>query len=235
MNGWIAVLAALVGYLMGSISFARLIGRRIAPGEDLSRSESEIPNSDKTFTMYSVSATSISVRKGPRWGCLTGFLDMLKAAIPLLVFKSVFPNQPYFLIAGALAVVGHNWPVYHGFRGGRGLSPVIGGVLFIDWLAVLVTNLAGMVIGLAVFRDVLLAYAGGLILLIPWMWFRTNNLWYLGYALVVNFSFWFAMIPELKQYIALKREGPTAPLGESLAQTDMGRGLERIRNIFRRE
>lgn len=232
MNMWLALSAALTGYLFGSISFARIIGRFVAPGEDLSASEIEIPKSDTKFVMSSVSSTSISMRKGPRWGCLTGTLDMAKAAVPLLIFRQLFPEQPYELIAAAMAVFGHNWPLYHGFKGGRGLSPVLGGMFFIDWLGVLVTNLAGMAIGLGVFRDVLLAYAGGLILLIPWLWFRTQDGWHLAYAVFINLSFWIAMRPELKQYVHLKKDGPKITLRESLSTSDMGKSFERFERYF---
>lgn len=228
MNIWLTIGAAFSGYLFGSISFARIIGRFVAPGEDLNKSEIAIPNSDKKFIMSSVSSTSISMRKGPRWGCLTGLLDMAKAAIPLLVFRQLFPEQPYDLIAAAMAVFGHNWPVFHGFKGGRGLSPVIGGMLFIDWLGVIVTNLAGMAIGLGIFRDVLLAYAGGMILLIPWLWFRTQDGWQLAYAVFINLSFWIAMRPELQQYFVLKKEGPKNTLRESLSTSDMGKSMQKF-------
>jgi glycerol-3-phosphate acyltransferase PlsY len=229
-----ALAAALIGYLSGSLSFARLIGRISMPDEDVEHIEFDIPNSDEKYVMTSVSATTISTRKGPRLGCLTSILDMTKAAVPLLVFQSQFPDQPHFLIAAGFAVVGHNWPVFHRFKGGRGLSPVIGGMLFIDWLGVILTNLIGMGIGLGIFRDLLLAYSGGLILLIPWLWFRFESGWYLAYAVLVNLAFWVAMRPELKQYIPVRRSGAIGNLSEYMGELDMGKGLEAIRDRFRK-
>ncbi len=43
--------------------------------------------------------------------------------------------------------------------------------------------------------------------MIPWVWFRTYDVHKLAYVLVVNGLFWFAMIPELKQFLQLKKEG----------------------------
>ena len=93
---------------------------------------------------------------GARYGCLVGILDILKAAIPSLVFKLWMPDAPYYLLAAALAVVGHNWPIYYRFQGGSGLSPSYGGMLVVDWLGVVVTNILGLA-GDLVIRNPLLS------------------------------------------------------------------------------
>jgi len=50
-------------------------------------------------------------------------------------------------------VVGHIWPVWHRFRGGRGLAPIYATVLVIDWLGMFVTSIIGMAFGLFVVRS----------------------------------------------------------------------------------
>jgi hypothetical protein len=90
-----------------------------------------------------------------------------------------------------------------------------------------------MGIGLGIFRDMLLAYSGGLILLIPWLWFRFENGWYLAYTVLVNLAFWVAMRPELKQYLPMRRSGALGNLSEYFGESDMGKGLEAIRARFR--
>ncbi len=228
MNPLIALLAIVIGYLFGSISFARLIGRFAVPDEDISITELEVPGSDDKFVMSAVSATSISMRIGPKFGCLTSILDMLKVAIPTLAFKLWYPEVSYYLIVAAAGVVGHNWPVYYRFKGGRGFSAVFGGMLVIDWVAIPVTTLAGMLGGLLIVRDVLVAYMAGLWLMIPWLWFRTHDWAHLIYALAVNVFFIVAMLPELKQYIPLKQAGKADFLA-NLQSTDM-RHMLRIAN-----
>ena len=75
-----AVAAAGVGYLFGSLSFSRLVGRFVAPGEDLS--QSEIPLSGGGTMEYSVvSATTVAMRAGPVPGIITGILDSSKSAM----------------------------------------------------------------------------------------------------------------------------------------------------------
>ena len=162
-----ALIAAAVGYLCGAISFARLVGRIAAPRKDLTKTEIAVPGSDDTVRMGSVSATTVSMHLGPRLGFLTVVLDMLKIAIPTLIFKHLYPDAPYFLITATAGMAGHIWPIYHRFKGGRGMSAVYGGMFAIDWIGVFATSLGGMLFGLLVMRDVLVAYMAGMWFLIP--------------------------------------------------------------------
>jgi glycerol-3-phosphate acyltransferase PlsY len=220
MSVLIAFAASVIGYLLGSISAARIVGRFVAPQEDISQTELAVPGSDEKFTMTSVSATSISLRAGPKFGCLTTIIDMVKVTLPVLAFKLWFPEDYYFLMVAVMGVVGHNWPIYYRFKGGRGFSAVFGGLLVIDWIAIPATSILGMVFGLLIFRDVLLAYMAGMWLLIPWLWFRTYDAAYLAYAIIVNILFLVAMLPDLKQYFKFKREGKVN-IADSLQTTDM--------------
>lgn len=229
MNILIALAAAVSGYLLGSISVARIMARLFMPGEDITRTAFQVPGTDETFEMTSVSATSMSMRKGPRYGCTTGILDMLKVTIPTLVFRLLYPDETaYFLIAAAAGVVGHNFPIYYGFKGGRGITAVWGGLFVIDWLAIPITNVLGMILGLAA-KDVLLAYSGGLLLLIPWFWLRGQSWEFVAYGLFVNIMYWWAMWPDLQKYLSFKRQGKGEDMIAVLEQTDMGRGIKYMR------
>jgi glycerol-3-phosphate acyltransferase PlsY len=232
MDLLIALLAAIVGYLCGSISFARLITRIVAPETDVTKTEIKVADSEEKITMGAVSATSVSMHIGARFGFITVVLDMLKIAVPALVFKHVYPDTSYFLITATAGMIGHIWPLYHSFRGGRGLSAVYGGMFAIDWIGVFATSLVGMFLGIFVLRDVLVAYMGGLWLIIPWLWFRTHDLGHLAYALAVNIIFGLAMIPEIRQYIKFKREGKGADISQTMQYTGMGRGIYKMARRF---
>lgn len=229
MNVLIALTAAVSGYLLGSISVARIMARLFMPGEDITKTTLQVPGTEERFEMSTVSATSISMRKGPRYGCTTGILDMLKVTLPTLIFRLLYPDETgYYLIAAAAGVVGHNFPIYYGFKGGRGITAVWGGLFVIDWLAVPITNVLGMVLGVAA-KDVLLAYSGGLILLIPWLWLRMQSWEFVAYALFVNAMYWWAMWPDLVKYLEFKRAGKAEDMIAVLEQTDMGRGIKYMR------
>lgn len=207
MNLLIALAAAIVGYLIGAISFTRIIGRWAAPGEDLETTTLDLGTSGRTFEMKSVSATSLTLRKGPRAGCLASLLDILKGLLPTLFFWYFFPVEYYFLIASASVVAGHNFPVYYRFKGGRGMSPMYGGLLVIDWVSIPITAIGGSIFGLFLLRDMFLSFTVGVFFLIPWFWYRFNDPAYLLYAVVVNILFWVAIWPELRIHLKNRREG----------------------------
>jgi glycerol-3-phosphate acyltransferase PlsY len=226
----LAVGAALVGYLLGAISMARLIGRIFAPGEDVSRQEYQVLEDDR-ISLDIASATNVSTKLGSRFGCLVSLLDMLKVFAPTLFFKLAFPESPYFLFAASTGVIGHNFPLYHHFKGGGGLSAVLGGLLAVDWLAVVVTLPVGLILGMGLVRD---AYVGStlwLFLLIPWFWIRTHHWPYIAYAAAVIISFILATIPLTRQYLRVRKKGPEA-LQSFYEKFPMGRGLVKMGRFF---
>jgi glycerol-3-phosphate acyltransferase PlsY len=235
----IALLAGLAGYLIGSFSFARLLVRIRAPGADVSKIEHPVEGSSEVFESGSISATAVRFQLGARYGCLVAILDILKALVPTLLFKLWQPDAPYYLITATMMIIGHNYPIYYGFKGGRGLATVYGGFLVLDWVGVLVNNTVGMLVG-GLLGQVLLMRWIGLVLMIPWIWFRTHDVVKLAYVLIANTLFWFAMLPELKQYFRLRREGELPDEQEVAEFMGMGsvyRVVQRYNlvNLFRKK
>lgn len=206
MNLLIALLAMVIGYLLGSISFARLVTRLFVPEQDISKIEIEVPDSTERFESDAISATSVRLHLGPRYGCLTSILDILKATIPALAFKLWQPEAPYYLLAAGMAAVGHNWPIYYRFKGGRGMSPIMGGMLVVDWLGVVVTNLLGLLSDLVI-KATLVSSGIWLVLMIPWIWFRSGDWAELAYVVAMCILFWASMIPEWRELLRLRRKG----------------------------
>ena len=204
MNVWIAVMAVVVGYLFGAVSFTRILGRWVLPGDDLSGLEVKLGKGTLRFNR--TSASLISMKRGPAYGCLTGLLDMAKAAIPVLIFKMAFPDYDYEFLAAAAAVVGHNYPVFYRFHGGAGLSPYLGGLAVLDWVAVPVATVLGTVTG-ALLRNVVIAYASGVVWLIPWFWWRDASWPAFAYAFIVNVAVWVALWPVMTDLTRMQRSG----------------------------
>lgn len=186
---------------------------RAKTGGEVMPIDIETPDGGGRMVSSSVSASAVRLQLGPRYGILVGVLDVLKAFVPTLALRLAFPDQPYYLICAAATPFGHNWPVYYRFKGGNGQAVILGGMLAIDWAGALATNGAAVVLGLTVLRDGLFGDVGGILLLLPWMWWRYGLVSpEMAYALVVNVAWWLAFWPTLLQYIGLKREGhlPTA-------------------------
>ncbi len=228
------VISAVVGYLAGSVSTGRLIWKIVAPQKPIPKQTAfRLEGSDDELVTDLTSATTVSHHLGARYGFMTYVLDMLKVFLSALAVKMLLPEHPYFLITAATAVIGHIWPVYHGFKGGRGISAIFGGVFLIDWIAVFATSLAGMIFGLLLMRDMLIAYMAGVWFLIPWIWFRTHDVYYLLYAVAINIVFNIAMIPEIKKWIRITREGKWSETANVMQLTGMGRGIFKMAKKLR--
>jgi acyl phosphate:glycerol-3-phosphate acyltransferase len=235
MNLTLSLVIAVVCYLIGSVSFARLITRFVSPQESVTDFEAPLENSTETFKFNSIGANAVASHLGPGVGMSVALFDILKAFIPVLVCRLAFPDQPaYMLIASIASMAGHNWPVYYRFKGGSGFSPLIGGLLAIDPLAAIVLPILGILLGIFVVRSIIFAFLGWLLLLIPWMWFRTNSIPFLVYAVVVNILFGLAMLPEIKRIAKYRREGKYLEYGRSsIAATPMGRGMLKLAERFK--
>jgi acyl phosphate:glycerol-3-phosphate acyltransferase len=228
MDPVIALVAAVVGYLFGCISFARIIARLVAPQQDVTQTEMAVPGTEEKMPLRAVSGTAVSIHLGAKYGCLTALLDMAKVALPVAVFRFAFPGQPYLLITAITGIMGHNWPVFYGFKGGSGLSPTYGGMLVISPVGTIVTAFGGMALGLFVLRNVVVSYLAGLWLMIPWLWFTTYDPWYLAYGIIVNVLFFIAMIPEIKTVREYEKRGIGTDVASGMDMTPMGRMLGKM-------
>jgi acyl phosphate:glycerol-3-phosphate acyltransferase len=108
------ILAVLCAYLIGSIPFALLLARRWG-GHDLHRIGSG-----------NIGAANVLRASGVRAGIVVALLDISKGAAGVLVAGRVANVDYAGAIAGAAAVVGHIYPVWLRFRGGKGVATACG-------------------------------------------------------------------------------------------------------------
>ena len=226
MEIWIWALAAGIGYLAGSFSAARAVMYFFAPEKKIEGIQMEFPSMEATFQSDVISATSVRHHLGNKYGCLTSILDILKAALPALLFRFWKPDTSYYLVAAGMVTVGHIFPLYHRFKGGRGMSPILGGMLVVDWLGVIVTQLVGAVSGLAT-KNLGVMVGAGFALMIPWSWWRHRSWPEVVYLLVMNALFWIALIPEAKEVRKITREGGLEKFIESEHNRMFGEGEEK--------
>jgi len=239
MNFYFSILSAIASYLLGSISFARVVTYLWSSGkQNVVNHEIPVDGTDESYKVISIGANSVSSIFGPKAGMVVSVFDILKVLLPTLFFKLYFPEQPaYFLIAAVSGLIGHVWPIYYRFHGGTGFSAIMGGLFVIDWLAIFVTPIAGLLLGMIVFRNMVVASLSWLWLLIPWLWWRTNgDVAHLIYAVIINILLILAMLPEYQTAIKYKKEGKYVEYGlGNLKSNPMGRGMLKIANFFRVE
>jgi len=117
--------SALLGYLFGTFNLAYLLAK--AKGFDIRDRGSNNPG-----------ASNATITMGLKAGIGVGLCDILKAAIPVLLSMFLFSNKDAALLAGASAVMGHMFPFFLKFRGGKGFASFVGMILGFDWRAFLV-------------------------------------------------------------------------------------------------
>ncbi len=109
--------SVVIGYLLGSISFSYLIGKFF---KKVDIREYGSGNAGATNTLRVLG-------KGP--AILVLVLDVVKGVAAVLVSFLIGGDSWIPFVAGLFAIIGHNWPIYFGFRGGKGIATTIGVLL----------------------------------------------------------------------------------------------------------
>ena len=116
-------IALIAGYLLGSIPTAYLVGR-FKEGIDI-----------RTVGSRNMGAMNSFYRLGFLSGVIVLLVDMGKGAAAVLIARLLGTPDLVEMLAGAMAVVGHNWPVWLKFKGGKGGATVIGVIGFLmPWI-----------------------------------------------------------------------------------------------------
>jgi acyl phosphate:glycerol-3-phosphate acyltransferase len=108
------IIIVIIAYLLGSIPFGYLIVRRKV-GADIRETGSG-----------GTGATNVSRRAGKMAGVLTLLLDAAKGCVAVLIGKAVAGDDWTIAAAAIAALIGHIFPVWLGFRGGKGVATGVG-------------------------------------------------------------------------------------------------------------
>ncbi|MDD4657717.1 MAG: glycerol-3-phosphate acyltransferase [Eubacteriales bacterium] len=111
-------LVSIYSYLLGAIPSAYIIGQ--LKGKDITSEGSG-----------NIGGTNAYRVLGPRLGVIVALMDAGKVLLALLVTRAWLGTEAGLFCAVLAAVVGHNWSVYVGFRGGKGIAVSVGAYLFL--------------------------------------------------------------------------------------------------------
>lgn len=123
----IYILVPLVAYLIGSISFSVIFTKKLA-GFDVREKGSK-----------NAGSTNVLRTAGKKIAILTLVCDILKGLIAVLFAKIIgeidyFDHIEYLVqVAGIAVVLGHTFPIFFGFKGGKGVATSLGLILLINW------------------------------------------------------------------------------------------------------
>jgi glycerol-3-phosphate acyltransferase PlsY len=124
----------IIGYLLGALPTAYIAGRMTA-GKDIRRIGDENAGAANAYRELS-----------PKAGIIVGVIDVAKGALVIAIAQAANVSQAVVLCTGAAAIIGHNWPVFLGFRGGRGVSTTIGILFVLVTLPMLIMTLPTLLI-----------------------------------------------------------------------------------------
>ena len=134
----INLLLPVMGYLLGSISSAIIVSKMMGL-EDPRTQGSGNPG-----------ATNVLRLGGKKAAIITLIGDLLKGLLPVIIAKAITTDPLILALTALAAFLGHLYPVFFGFKGGKGvataigaiigLSPATAGLLFLTWLAVAVIS-----------------------------------------------------------------------------------------------
>lgn len=124
------ILFAVAAYISGAIPFGKIIARYAARIDITERGSGNI------------GATNVARELGMKWGIITLILDLLKGFVPVILFAHLISQTgPSYEIGlaciGICALLGHMFPIFLGFRGGKGVATALGVYLALSPLSCL--------------------------------------------------------------------------------------------------
>jgi glycerol-3-phosphate acyltransferase PlsY len=129
-----AALWILLGYLVGSCPTGYLVVRLIR-GEDI-----------RNFGSGNIGATNVGRVMGKPWSVAVAIFDMVKGGLMILAAWILGVREPWILsLTGVAGVLGHNFPVWLGFKGGKGVATSFGAVALFDFFDPWPALLGGLV------------------------------------------------------------------------------------------
>lgn len=166
-------LAILIGYLLGAIPSGLIVGK-LVKGVDL-----------RDYGSGKTGATNALRTLGALPAALVVLMDLGKGVLAILAAYVLAGSVAAESLAGLAAAVGHNWPIYAGFRGGRGVLVSYGIFWLLCWPAALISSCIGFAI-IAISRfvslGVLVGSAIGLGATVPFVVTGHFSPWALLYA-----------------------------------------------------
>lgn len=130
------VVCALLGYFVGTVNPAYLVGK--IRGFDIRKKGSGNAGASNALILF-----------GKLAGAICAVLDIAKAYAAILLAKTVFPAFPHaFAVASVGCILGHIFPFYMQFKGGKGLACLGGMILAYDWRVLLIMLAGELVVAL---------------------------------------------------------------------------------------
>jgi glycerol-3-phosphate acyltransferase PlsY len=183
------ILIIIIGYLLGSIPTAFIVSL-LRKGIDI-----------RNIGSRNMGGANVMREIGAREGIFVGLVDIAKGAGAILVAQALDIPELWVFGAGFAALVGHNFPVFARFRGGRGAATIIGIFLVLAPEAMLITL---VVVAIPFFTTCKFGAALliGFALLPLFLWLLEGSLALVRYALAIDIFMLIRNLTVIKQIVS---------------------------------
>ena len=183
----------LISYLIGSFPTAYIAGR--IKGIDIRKEGTKNVGGMNTITNV-----------GKVVGIIVIITDIGKGAL-VAYLATIFSDHVFIpLLAVVFAVAGHNWMVYIGFKGGKGVSTFLGGLFYLSPLSFLFLYLLFIPVALFITKDTYLSTSLGFFLFSFFLWTYEGSFWWLIFGLLVTLAYSIKSYSLLKTYYTERRK-----------------------------
>lgn len=199
---YIYIIVLIIAYLIGSINFSIILSKKIA-GFDLREKGSG--NAGTTNMLRTV---------GKKAALLTLVCDILKGVVPVLLailignisnrFGAEVRVEYLAQIAGVATIIGHTFPIFFKFKGGKGVASSLGLILIINWQIGLICLVFALLI-MAVTRMVSLGSISAAVLFLVLTIFRVGEQYYIVKGNYIVFGLILALIVIFNHRSNIKR------------------------------
>ncbi|MGA7800560.1 MAG: glycerol-3-phosphate 1-O-acyltransferase PlsY [Gammaproteobacteria bacterium] len=168
----------LMGYLVGSLSAAVIVGRLMGVADP------------RTQGSGNPGATNMLRLGGKKAGVITLLGDMIKGLAPVLVAQALGAPPPVLAAVGLAAFLGHLYPVFFGFRGGKGVATYLGVLFGLYWAVGLATIATWLVMAVLFRISSLAALAAALLTPAYFWWLRPDPAFVAAASVMTALLYW---------------------------------------------
>ena len=172
------IILIIAAYLLGSLSSAIIVCRLMGLSDP------------RTFGSRNPGATNVMRHCGKTAAVITLVGDLFKGLVPVLIAKAIGSSLEVQLLVAMAAFLGHLYPLFFGFKGGKGVATAIGILLGLNWQVAAVTCIIWLIM-FAVKRISSLSALTTTALLPVYVWFLTHSPAFLLFSIVLaTLIFW---------------------------------------------
>ena len=194
LNKLINILIFLISYLLGSVPFSYII-TKLFKGKDI-----------RKLGTKNVGAMNVISVAGLVPGLLALFFDISKGALAVYLTEKITGNSALTIFAGLFTVIGHNWPIFLKFNGGKGIATTIGILLIKSPISFLILYLIVIPIAILITNDSFISASIGFLIFPLILWLLKRDIWWVIFGILLAFIIVIRHVDELKTFFKGRRE-----------------------------